>query len=114
MMKKLVMAFTLATIAGQPAVVLADELKSGDRVQGTAPFFMCGARDDLATIKALDRQGDADSARKLGAARCEQGRPGSQYVVVETAEDAVCIRRGTDPYCLWAQRAAVRVVGAQG
>jgi hypothetical protein len=112
-MKKFVMAFTLVAIAGHPALAFADEFKAGDRVQGTAAFFMCGAREDLATLRALERQGDAESARKLGTDRCEQGRPGYQYLVMETADDAVCIR-ATNPYCLWAQRSAVRVVGPQG
>ena len=113
-MKTFVIAFTLAVIGGQPTLGFADELKSGDRVQGTAAFFMCGARDDLATMKALARQGDRETAVKLGTDRCEQGQPGYQYIVVEVAEDAVCIRRGTDAYCLWAQRSSLRAVRPQG
>lgn len=111
-MKTFAIAFTLAALIGQP--VLADEFRAGDQVEGTAAFFICGAQEDLATLKVLDRQGDAESARKLGAARCEQGRPGTRYLVMQTAEDALCIRRGTDPYCLWAERASLRLVAPQG
>ncbi|HUI95802.1 MAG TPA: hypothetical protein VLX44_08630 [Xanthobacteraceae bacterium] len=108
------MAFALAAIVGQPTLVFADDLKPGDRVEAAAAFFMCGARDDLETMKTLARQGDRDTAVKLGTERCEQGQPGNQYVVVEVADDAVCVRRGTDPYCLWVQRQSLHPARPQG
>ena len=113
-MKKRVMAFTLAALAGQPTLVVAQELKTGDRVAGTAAFFLCSVRDDIQAMRALARQGDRESAIKLGTARCQQGRPGEPYFVVETAEDAVCIRRPIDAVCLWAQRASLHPAGPQG
>jgi hypothetical protein len=113
-MKTFVMASTLAAIVGQPTVVFADEFKVGDHVEAAAAFFMCGARDDLVTMKTLARQGDRDTAVKLGTERCEQGQPGNQYVVVEVADDLVCVRRGSDPYCLWVQRSSLHAAKPQG
>jgi len=113
-MKTFVMASTLAAIVGQPTVVFADEFKVGDRVEAAAAFFMCGARDDLVTMKTLARQGDRDTAVKLGTERCEQGQAGNQYVIVEIADDLICVRRGTDPYCLWVQRSSVHAAKPQG
>ena len=112
-MKTFLTAFTLTAIATQPMLGFADELRSGDRVEGTAAFFMCGARDDLDTIKALERQGDKETARTMGTDRCESGRPGFQYIVTRTEGDAACIRREGAPYCLWAQRASLQVTPSQ-
>jgi hypothetical protein len=112
-MKTLVMALTLAATACPPALVCAEEFKSGDRVQGAAAFFLCGAREDLQTMKVLARQGDRESAIKLGTDRCETARPGDRYIVVETADDAVCIRRESDRYCLWAQPLSLHAAGPQ-
>lgn len=112
-MKTYLTAFTLAAIAAQPILAFAEEFRSGERVEGTASFFMCGARDDLDTIKALERQGDKETARAMGTARCESGRPGFQYVVTRSEGDAVCIRREGAPYCLWAQRASLQVTPSQ-
>jgi hypothetical protein len=106
-MKTFAMAFTLAAILGRPTLVFADEFKPGDRVEANAAFFMCASRDDLAAMKTLARQGDRDTAVKVGTERCEQGQPGNQYVVVEVADDLICVRRGTDPYCLWVQRSSL-------
>jgi len=113
-MKMFVRAFTVAAIIGQPALVFADEFKPGDRVEAAAAFFMCASRDDLTAMKTLARQGDRDTAVKLGTERCEQGQPGNQYVVVDVADDAICVRRGTEPYCLWVQRASLHAAKPQG
>ena len=112
-MKTSLMVFILAAITTQPMLAFADELRSGDRVEGTAAFFMCGARDDLDTIKALERQGDKETARTMGTDRFESGRPGFQYIVTRAEGDAACIRREGAPYCLWAQRASLQVTPSQ-
>ena len=112
-MKKFVTAFTLVSIAGQPAAAFADEFRPGDRVEATAAFFMCAARDDLAAMKALDRQGDRQTAIKLGMERCESGRPSYKYIVMEAEGDAVCIRREGTPYCLWARRSSLQATPSQ-
>jgi hypothetical protein len=112
-MKTFATALTLAAMALQPLQAFADEFRSGDRVEGTAAFFMCGARDDLETMRALYRGGDGEAALKVGMERCEPGRPGSQYVVIETKGDAVCIRREGNPYCLWAWRSSLHATPSQ-
>jgi hypothetical protein len=58
----------------------------------------CGARDDLATMQALDRQDDRQTAIKIGMERCESGRPGYKYIVMQTDGEAVCVRRESTPY----------------
>src|ERR1051325_8180492 len=103
-MKKAVTVLILFSLACGPAPGFTDELKSGDRVEATIAFFMCGARDDLAALHALDRQGDRQAALKLGMERCESGRPGYKYIVTEAEGDAVCIRRDSAATCLWAWR----------
>jgi hypothetical protein len=112
-MKKCVTAFTLLSIASVPALAFADEFKSGDRVEATAAFFMCGARDDLETMQVLDRQGDRQTALKIGMERCEAGRPGYKYIVMEAEGDAVCIRRESIPYCLWARGSSLQPTPSQ-
>jgi hypothetical protein len=112
-MRKFVTAFTLVSIAAQQALAFANELRSGDRVEAAAAFFMCGARDDLETLKALDRQGDGKTAIKLGMERCESGRPGYKYIIMDAEGDAVCIRREGIPYCLWARRSSLQATPSQ-
>jgi len=112
-MTKLVTLFTLAAIAAAPLPALGDEVKAGDRVAATAAFFMCGAREDLATMDALERQGDRQTALKIGMQRCESGRASSTYVVEQGDADALCIRSGSTPYCLWARRSALQVTPSQ-
>jgi hypothetical protein len=112
-MKKLVTAFSLLSIAAQPTLVFAGEFRSGDRVEATAAFFMCAARDDLAAMKALDQQGDAPTALKLGMERCESGQPGYKYIVMQADGDAVCIRREGAPYCLWARHSSLQATPSQ-
>jgi hypothetical protein len=112
-MQKRVTAFALVAFAAAPALALADGFRPGDRVEATAAFFMCGARDDLATLQALDRQGDRETALKIGMARCESGRPGYKYIVVQAEDGAVCIRRESAPYCLWARSASLQVTPSQ-
>jgi hypothetical protein len=111
-MKTFATAFTfvlvLVTAVSAPTLAVASELRSGDRVEGAAAFFMCGAREDLATMQALERAGDRQTALKVGMERCEQGRRGYKYVVMQSDGDAVCIRRDGAPYCLWAQRASLQ------
>lgn len=92
-----------------PTLAFGDEFRAGDRAEATAPFFMCGARDDLATLRAPDRQGDRQTAVKTGMERCESGRPDYKYVVIEAEGDAVCIRLEGAPYCLWAWRSSLQV-----
>jgi hypothetical protein len=112
-MKNSLIAFILAAIVAQPALAFAEEFRSGDRVEGTAVFFMCGARDDLEAMKALDRHGDRETALKLGMDRCEPGRPGYHYIVIETKGDAVCLRRDANPYCLWALASSLNATPSQ-
>ncbi len=112
-MKNFVTAFTLFSIAAQPALAFADKFRSGDRVEAPAVFFMCGARDDLETIKVLDRNGDRQTALELGMERCESGQRGYKYIVMEDEGDAVCIRREGAPYCLWAQRSSLQETPSQ-
>jgi hypothetical protein len=112
-MKKFVTAFTLFSVASAPVLAFADEFRSGDRVEATAAFFMCGARDDLATLQALDRQGDRQTAIKIGMERCESGRPGYKYIVMQADGDAVCIRRESAPYCLWARSSSLQPTPSQ-
>jgi hypothetical protein len=107
-MKTFATAFTFVLVASATALAVASELRSGDRVEGAGPFFMCGAREDLATMQALERAGDRQTALKVGMERCEQGRRGYKYVVMQSDADAVCIRRDGVPYCLWAQRASLQ------
>ena len=109
-MNKLVTAFALCVIVARPALAVADTFTSGDRVQATAAFFMCGARDDLATINALDRQGDKQTALKLGTERCQSAKPGETYIVLEIVGDAICIRHQGAPFCLWAPSSALRAM----
>ena len=108
-MKQSVTALALVAIVAAPTLAFGAELRVGDRVEATAPFFMCGARDDLATLQVLDRQGDRQTAIKIGMERCQSGRPGYKYVVMETGADAVCIRPDNVPYCLWAWRSSLQV-----
>jgi hypothetical protein len=112
-MKKCVTALTLFSLASAPALAFADEFRSGDRVEATTAFFMCGARDDLATMQALDRQGDRQTAIKIGMERCESGRAGYQYIVMQAEGDVVCLRRESAPYCLWAWRSSLQVTPSQ-
>ena len=112
-MKQCVTALALVAIVAAPALAFGDELKVGDRVEAAAPFFMCGARDDLATLQALARQGDRPTAVKIGMERCESGRAGYKYLVVEAVGDVVCIRREGEPYCLWAWRSSLQVTPSQ-
>src|SRR5690348_16019636 len=112
-MRTFVTAFTLAAVAAIPRLAFADEIRSGDRVEGAAAFFMCGARDDLQTVQVLERQGDKNTARIMASERCEWARPGVQYVVTRTDSEAVCIRREGAPFCLWAERASLQVTPSQ-
>jgi hypothetical protein len=112
-MQKCVTALALVAIASAPALALGDEFRSGDRVEAPAGFFMCGARDDLATLQVLDRQGDRQTALKIGMERCEAGRPGYKYIVMQAEGDAVCIRRESAPYCLWARSSSIQVTPSQ-
>ena len=112
-MQKCMTVLAVAAIAAVPALAFGDQLRSGDRVEAAAAFFMCGAREDLATMVALGRQGDRQTAIKVGMARCESGRPGDKYFVVQDDGDAVCIRGGNVPYCLWAQRSSLQLTPSQ-
>jgi hypothetical protein len=112
-MQKYVTALMLATVAAAPAPALADDFRPGDRVEAAAAFFMCGAREDLATLQILDRQGDRQTALKIGMERCESGHPGYKYIVIQAEEGAVCIRRERAPYCLWARSSSLQVTPSQ-
>jgi hypothetical protein len=112
-MKKYVTAFTLFSLASSQAPAFADAFKSGDRVEASAAFFMCGARDDLQTMQVLDRQGDRQTALKIGMERCEAGRPGHRYIVMQAEGDDICIRGESNPYCLWAWRASLHTTPSQ-
>lgn len=112
-MKKCVTALALVAVAAAPPLAFGDEFRAGDRVEATASFFMCGARDDLATLQVLDRQGDRQTALKIGMERCESGRPGYKYVVMQADADAICIQRDNARYCLWARRSALQITPSQ-
>ncbi len=112
-MQKCVTTLALVAIAAVPALAFGDEFRSGDRVEGTAAFFMCGAREDLGTIAALDRQGDRQTALKVGMQRCEAGRPGYKYVVMEADGEDICIRPESTRYCLWAWRSSLQPTPSQ-
>jgi hypothetical protein len=74
---------------------------------------MCGAQEDLATMQALNRQGDRQTAVKVGMERCESGRAGYKYTVERIEGDVVCIRHEGAPYCLWAQRSSLQLIPSQ-
>ncbi len=112
-MNKCVTALTVVMLAWVPALAVADEFRSGDRVEATAGFFLCGAREDLTTMQALDRRGDRQTALKIGMERCESGQAGYKYVVIEADADAACIRRESAPYCLWAWRSSLQMTPSQ-
>jgi hypothetical protein len=112
-MMKLVTALTVAAIVGQPVLVSANDFRPGDRVEGAHPFFMCGAREDLSSIRALERIGDKKTALKVGMERCEPARPGNRYIVVQAEGDALCIRPDGDVFCLWAWRSSLQVTPSQ-
>jgi hypothetical protein len=112
-MIKLVTTLTVAMIVGQPVLAFANELKPGDRVEGAQPFFMCGAREDLASIRALERAGDKATALKVGMQRCEPARPGNRFIVVRAEGDALCVRPDGDAFCLWAWRSSLQVTPSQ-
>ena len=111
-MKACVTAFVLVGIAAATPA-FGDELRAGDRVEASAPFFMCGAREDLATLQVLDRQGDRQTALKIGMERCESGRAGYKYLVMQGDGNAVCLQAAGTTYCLWARRASLQVTPSQ-
>jgi hypothetical protein len=112
-MARCVTALILAVMAAAPTLALGDEVRSGDHVEATAAFFMCGAREDLATIDALDRGGDRQAAIKVGMQRCESGRRAYKYVVAEVNGNDLCIRSESAPYCMWAHRSALQLTPSQ-
>ncbi len=112
-MKKRVPAFALFSLACAPALAFADGFRSGDRVEASTAFFLCGARDDLATLQVLDRQGDRQTALKIGMERCEAGHPGHKYIVMQVEGDALCIQTENAPQCLWARRSSLQLTPSQ-
>ena len=112
-MARYLTALILAAMAVAPTFAFGDEVRSGDRVEAAAPFFMCGAREDLATIDALDRGGDRQAAIKVGMQRCESGRRAYKYVVTEINGNDLCIRSDGASYCLWAHRSVLQVMPSQ-
>lgn len=110
---KTVLPSTLAMILGGSVLVYANEFSPGDRVEGAHHFFMCGAREDLYSIRALERTGDKQTALKVGTERCETAVPRNSYVVSRVEGEAVCIGRDADVLCLWALRSSLQPTPSQ-